>query len=179
MSEIVKSRRAAREAAFQAVYQCVCGGGSIDAAVTEALGRRTFSPEAAAFVRELGVGTVTGVSEIDARYSPFLKSGWTPDRLALVDRLVLRLAVFELWGMPEIPPKVTITEAVELAKRFGGADSGSFINGVLGRVLQVSPKAGWTGEAAEVADVSEPEDVGEQSGTSEEPEHSWTLSSDE
>jgi N utilization substance protein B len=119
------------------------------------------------------------VSEIDARYSPFLKSGWTPDRLALVDRLVLRLAVFELWGMPEIPPKVTITEAVELAKRFGGADSGSFINGVLGRVLQVSPKAGWTGEAAEVADVSEPEDVGEQSGTSAEPEHSWTLSSDE
>jgi N utilization substance protein B len=81
--------------------------------------------------------------------------------------------------MPEIPPKVTITEAVELAKRFGGADSGSFINGVLGRVLQVSPKAEWSGGAAGAADVYEPEPAGEPAGPSEEPEHSWTLRSDE
>jgi transcription antitermination factor NusB len=144
---IVKSRRAAREAAFQAVYQCACGGSSISVAVEEALTRQTFSDEAAALVRELANGAMTGVIELDARYAPYLKSGWTPSRLALIDRLLLRLAVFELWSMPNVPPKVTITEAVNLAKRFGGADSGPFINGVLGKVLEVSPKREWSGGA--------------------------------
>ena len=179
---IVKSRRAAREAAFQAVYQCSCGGSSISVAIDEALSRQTFSDEAAAFVRELANGAVTSVIELDSRYSPFLKPGWTPTRLALIDRLLLRLAVFELWFMSGVPPKVTITEAVNLAKRFGTADSGPFINGVLGRVLEVSPKAEWTGEAAEevgAAVVSPGIDGPEVIEEEVEQDAAWTISSDE
>jgi N utilization substance protein B len=181
---VVKSRRAAREAAFQAVYQCACGGSSIAVAIADALSRQRFSDEAASLVRELAVGAITGVVELDGRYAPFLKSGWTPERLAVVDRLLLRMAVFELWSMPDVPPKVTITEAVNLAKRFGGAESGPFINGVLGKVLEVSPKREWEG-SSEVRGFGGSEgeqDEPEQTQTNPDepkPEASWTIRSDE
>ena len=140
---MVRSRRAAREAAFQAVYQCVCGGCPIDEAVAEALVRQSFTAEASGFVSSLAAGAMTSVVELDSRFAPFLKIGWTPERLAMVDRLLLRMAVYELWSCEEVPPKVTITEYVKLAKRFGSADSGPFINAVLGKVLEVSPKREW------------------------------------
>ena len=120
---MVRSRRAAREAAFQAVYQCVCGGCPIDEAVAEALVRQSFTAEASGFVSSLAAGAMTSVVELDSRFAPFLKIGWTPERLAMVDRLLLRMAVYELWSCEEVPPKVTITEYVKLAKRFGSADS--------------------------------------------------------
>lgn len=140
---LVKSRRAAREAAFQAAYQCIQGGGSIEKAVGDALSRQEFSDEAAIMVRSLASGAVTAPHELDEKFARFLKKGWDPDRLATIDLIVLRLAVFELWNMPEIPPKVTISEAVSLAKRFGSEESGRFINGVLANVLESSPKKEW------------------------------------
>lgn len=146
------------------------GGGSIESAVGAALSRQTFAPEASTFVRSVANGAVTAPHGLDAKFAPYLKSGWTPERLALVDLLILRIAVFELWHLPEMPPKVTITEAVSLAKRFGGKESSSFVNGVLAKVLEASPKADWEpgrdGLAAETpvpaekaSDTSADEDV--------------------
>ena len=62
--------------------------------------------------------------------------GWTLDRMPLVDRNVLRVALYELRAGSNVPPKVAINEAVELAKEFGGETSGRFVNGVLGSALE-------------------------------------------
>ena len=174
MSEPTKSRRAAREAAFQAVYQCLCGGSSISAALDEALTRRQFSPNTAAFIRELANGAVSNIGEIDSRYAPFLKPGWTPERLSVIDRLLLRLAVFELWSIPGIPPRVTVSEVIKLARRYGSAESDFFIQGVLGKVVEASPKAEWDPSQMVESEPEEDEDETQEEEPKEETP-AWTI----
>ena len=139
----VKSRRAAREAAFQAAYQCLVGRSSIDRAIKEALERTTFAPDAQNLLRTLANGMVTESVALEQKFSKYLKEGWTLERIPVSDRLILRLATYELFEMPDQPPKVTIAEAVKIAKKFGTADSGRFVNGVLAKVLLDSPKKDW------------------------------------
>lgn len=139
----VKSRRAAREAAFQAAYQCLVGRSSIDRAISDAIERTTFAPDAEKQLRTLANGIVTNAAVLEEKFSKYLKQGWTLDRLAVSDRLALRLATFELFELPDLPPKVSIAEAVKIAKKFGTADSGRFVNGVLAKVLLDSPKKDW------------------------------------
>jgi transcription antitermination factor NusB len=180
LSEI-HSKHAAREAAFQAAYQCTTGGSSIAKAIEEALARNKYAPEAEQLVRSLAEGAVTAVAELDARYAPYLKGNWTPDRLSLIDRLVLRMAVFELWSLPNVPPKVTITEAVKLAKRFGSAESGGFVNAVLGKVLEDSPKKEWVAPVASAARPAriEPDADPQEKSQPAADAPQWTLRSDE
>ena len=86
-----------------------------------------------AYLGELVAGVAAHQEELDAligRYSEH----WRLERMAVVDRNLLRLAVYELLYLPEIPPKVVINEAVELAKRYGSEDSGGFVNGILDQV---------------------------------------------
>ncbi|HXH60910.1 MAG TPA: transcription antitermination factor NusB [Fimbriimonadaceae bacterium] len=135
-----KSRRSAREAAFQAAYQCFVGGIEIDKAVHEALTRGNYSQEAAELVRALATGAVTKPEETELRFAKFLRGDWSIDRLAVTDRLLLRLAVFEMYERPETPKKVVIAESVRLAKKYGTAESGPFVNGVLAKVFEDCPK---------------------------------------
>jgi N utilization substance protein B len=184
LSEPLKSRRAAREAAFQAVYQCVCGGSSIASAIDDALARRNFTPAATSFLREIAQGAVGDIATLDARYTPYLKSGWTPDRLSVVDRLILRLAVYELWSAADVPPKVTITQAVKLAKLYGSAESSGFINAVLAKVLLDSPKVEWVAGPEVVVGLEEEEEEESAEGQEQEQDReqegsSWVLRSDE
>ena len=65
---------------------------------------------------------------------------WPLDQIAAIDRAVLRLGIYEVMYSDEVPPKVAINEAVEIAKQFGGENSGSFVNGVLGTVYRSSDK---------------------------------------
>lgn len=139
-----RSRRAAREAALKAAYQIRIGGFSPKGALDDVLAQHDFAPEAADFVRQLIMGLDTHLGQIDDQIIPLLAAGWDFDRLAETDRAVLRLATFELFYLPNVPPKATINEAVTLAKRYGTEDSGRFVNGVLGRMLLNSPKAQWT-----------------------------------
>ncbi len=95
-------------------------------------------------VREL----VQQISEKKAAIDDMLQdylTGWQVDRLSRVDRQILRLACFELVYRNDVPPKAVINEAIELAKHFGTDESGKFVNGVLGRLLQaldqLKPKA--------------------------------------
>jgi N utilization substance protein B len=72
---------------------------------------------------------------IDPYISRYVKQGWSLERLSIVDRAVLRLAVYELLYQKEIPSKVVINEAIDLAKAFSGEDAGRFVNGILGNVI--------------------------------------------
>jgi N utilization substance protein B len=85
------------------------------------------------FAQSLALGAECNLEEIDRRIGQ-VSEHWVVSRMPLVDRNILRLAVFELLYMDEVPASVTINEAVELGKLYGGEDSSKFINGVLGRI---------------------------------------------
>lgn len=139
---VIRSRRAAREAALKAAYQIRLGGFTPEAALEDVLAQAQFSEEAAEFVRRLIRTLDAKIEEVDDAISP-LMIGWDYERIAEIDRAILRIATAELLYFPEIPPIATIDEAVELAKRYGAAESPRFVNGVLGTLLPRTPKANW------------------------------------
>ncbi|GAC1404798.1 MAG: transcription antitermination factor NusB [Candidatus Velthaea sp.] len=125
------SRRHARELALQALYGAEVGHKAAADMIDETVG--SASPaETRTFVRDLVLGTLENAEESDRIIGPLLE-GWTLDRLPTIDRIVLRMSVFELNHRRETPPPVVINEAVELAKKFSTEDSGRFINGVLSK----------------------------------------------
>jgi N utilization substance protein B len=122
-------RRYARELALQALFSVEVGHQEPDAALTETLASGA-SADARAFVKDLVNGTLDHAEQSDELLGPLLE-GWTIERLPTVDRLVLRMGVFEMRYRPEVPRPVVINEAVELAKKFSTEESGRFVNGVL------------------------------------------------
>lgn len=87
------------------------------------------------FIRELVQGVLAKAPELDAVLQPIAPE-WPIDQIARMDRLILRIGLYELLHEKDVPPKVVINEAVELAKAFGGENSSKFVNGVLGTVLR-------------------------------------------
>ena len=87
------------------------------------------------FIVKLVKGVIHEQTDLDAALQPVAPE-WPIDQIARMDRLVLRLGLYELLHEPSVPPKVVINEAVELAKAFGGENSSKFVNGVLGTVLR-------------------------------------------
>ncbi|MFA5366956.1 MAG: transcription antitermination factor NusB [Dehalococcoidia bacterium] len=133
------TRRKARVRALQALFEI----DSVGHDRAEVLGRRTEEEppeeEAVAFVKDLVEGVLVNKVEIDgiiALYAP----AWPVPQMALIDRNILRLAIFEILFNNKVPVKVVINEAVELAKMFGGDNTPKFINGVLGTVSAQSGK---------------------------------------
>lgn len=126
------SRRYGRELALQALYGTEVGHRPPGEMLAELLARDEAS-EGRAFVRDLVLGTLENAGASDAIIAPLLE-GWTLERLPTIDRLVLRMSVFELTHRKDTPPPVVINEAVELAKKFSTEDSGRYVNGVLERV---------------------------------------------
>jgi N utilization substance protein B len=90
----------------------------------------------AAFARELVTGVLSQLKEIDQTIGRF-SSEWSVERMAAVDRVILRVACFELMFRPDIPVAVAINEAVELAKKYSTPEAGRFINGVLSAVARL------------------------------------------
>lgn len=91
----------------------------------------------------------------DSCFEPCLADGWPLARLSWTDRVILRLACCELWGLPDVPPRVTIAEYVGISKKFGSPESSKFVNGVLACALARSPKADWSPTDAPEPDPTE------------------------
>ncbi len=127
-------RRKAREYALQMLYQY-----DISHESEHLIDGYWEGKEAPEDVKEFSSNLVEGVmknlSMIDLKISQSA-SNWSVDRMAVVDRNILRIAIYELLFIKDIPVKVTINEAIEIAKRYGGDDSGSFVNGILDRILK-------------------------------------------
>jgi len=101
---------------------------------------------AVSFARRLFEGTIDNASTLDPMLSEHAKN-WRIERMAAVDRNVLRVALFELLHHPETPPAVVINEALEIARRFSGEDSAEFVNGVLDAILKALPAATPTSDS--------------------------------
>jgi len=147
---VIGSRTRSREIALQVLYSCDQTPAPEPQDWELTLEDAEISPEVRAFARELVSGVLARRGELDALIAA-AADNWELSRLAAVDRNVLRLAVHELTGRPDIPAKVSINEAIELGKRFSGAQSGPFINGILDRVrtdLGIPVEAGDDAAAA-------------------------------
>jgi N utilization substance protein B len=138
-------RRRGREAALQILYSLdVQPELGAEPAIARFYG--SFVEEAAsaagegrAFVERLVRGVVEHLADIDARISG-ASLHWRLERMARVDRNLIRLAVYEMLFCDDIPGKVAINEAIEIAKRFGERETPAFVNGVLDRVLEDQPR---------------------------------------
>ncbi|MBL8048710.1 MAG: transcription antitermination factor NusB [Chthonomonas sp.] len=164
----VKSRFGAREAVYSALFAAAGMGWRANQVLDLFLAAEGTTPEAREYCTTLFKGVIEDFDLIDSVITPHLARGWTLDRIAMTDLTALRMAVFELYHVPSIPPRVTINEAVNLAKRFGTPESGKFVNGVLGAILPKSPKANWTPPAPEeVPEPTLPEVVAEDTARTE------------
>jgi N utilization substance protein B len=125
------TRRLAREAAVQFLFQQEF---QAQPQIEEGLARFWRMQEASKAAREFAEGLIRGVcekmTELDKKIAALAKN-WDLARLTAVDRNILRLAAYEMLFRDDIPPVVSINEAIELAKKFGTEDSGKFVNGIL------------------------------------------------
>ena len=132
-------RRQAREAALQVLFAAESGAGidpqRILAVFEDVLGEFSLPPRALARSRTILAGVSENLKAIDERIA-LRAENWQLERLARVDRNVLRIACFELLFEPETPAAVVIDEAIEVARRFGAADSAPFVNGVLDAIAR-------------------------------------------
>ena len=137
------SRHRAREAAFQMLYQWEIGRATPETAAAdyqtiEQEGVAPLTPVSRRFAEALVAGTVADVAQIDALIGRHAQH-WRIERIAIVDRLILRLAIFELLHVPDTPPSVVIDEAIELARTFSEEEAVRFVNGVLDAVYKSLP----------------------------------------
>jgi len=127
------ARRKARALAFQALYEIDSAGHEAEGVVNHLLAKGGLSEENADFTRELVSGVIQNKEKIDEDIQS-LAPAWPLEQIPVVDRNILRLAMFEILLDNKVPVKVAINEAVELAKTFGSDNSSRFVNGVLGSV---------------------------------------------
>ncbi len=136
------SRRSAREAVFKILFQSDITGESPEVVFTQPYFQEALPQEADRdFARELAAGIGGTLAELDETLTPYLKK-WHLKRLPVTDRAILRLAIYEILHVREVPAKVSINEALELAKKYGDVKSGPFINGVLDSLLRTVKEEG-------------------------------------
>ncbi len=134
-------RRIVREKVVQALYAFEIGGDPVDHVIKCVLAGLSDNKPAHEFAKRLVVHTIEHTSDIDLIIRDKV-TNWDFKRIAVLDRLILRMAICELLFFKEIPPKVSMNEAIELAKLFSTSRSGQFVNGVLDAVLNDMKTAG-------------------------------------
>ncbi len=130
----MKVRHRARIVALQALYEIDCAGHKPEAVLERRLQEIQLPETGETFARELAQGVISRrewLDELIGRYAP----EWPVEQIAIIDRNILRIAIYELLVGEDTPVKVAINEAVELAKTFGSDSSGRFVNGVLGTLV--------------------------------------------
>jgi N utilization substance protein B len=134
-------RTRGREIALQVLYQTEQNAGMAPAEIRRFVERRLLGDRK---LVEFAEGLIAGVRAHQARIDEMISGvaeNWRLDRMAAIDRNILRLGAFEMLFCPDVPAKVAINEALELAKRYSTAQSSRFVNGILDRLQEVDPSA--------------------------------------
>ena len=137
----MKVRHRARVLALQALYEIDCASHPATLVIERRLQEAQLPEAGEEFARSLAQGVIEHLAPLDeliARYAP----EWPVDQIAIIDRNILRIAIYEILFRQDTPVKVAINEAVELAKSFGSDSSGRFVNGVLGTLVAKEASAG-------------------------------------
>lgn len=127
------SRRDSREKAFMLLYQLEMQKGDEESQIAAFIEDREVAEQEVDYMNSLVRGVREHTLELDSRFTPYLKR-WTKERLPKVDLTILRLAVYEMFYVEEVPIRVAISEAVLLCKKYSNEESRSYINAVLGRL---------------------------------------------
>jgi N utilization substance protein B len=130
VSQTVSERHKARITVLQALYAAECMEDSGEKTLTDLLAQEKIGESAGQYAKELFALVRENSAWADEQLTSLSKN-WTLNRIASVDLLVLRLALVELEKRPDVPVKVVINEAIELAKEFSTGESFSFVNGIL------------------------------------------------
>ncbi len=133
-------RSRSREYALQMLYQVDIRHADCRQIAQEFWLDQEPGEEVREFANTLFLGTTGRLAEIDPMIAKHADN-WDLKRMAVIDRNILRLGVYELLHLDEVPPKVCINEAIELAKRFGDVESGKFINGILDAIHKAHAKS--------------------------------------
>jgi len=129
-------RRRARSLALQILYEVDCAGHPVEEVLARRLERSDhLSETTAAFLRQMVLGAIEHANDLDTMIASCAPD-WPVDELAILDRNILRIALWEIKVFTITPVKVAINEAVELAKRFSSDNAPRFINGVLGTLIR-------------------------------------------
>ena len=129
----MRKRTQAREFALIILYQKEVTRFEIQAIVDNFVTQEKVDPEVRTFMERLVFGINQNLDIIDEKISSYA-TNWQLKRMAVIDRNILRLGLYELMYAEDIPPKVTINEAVELAKKYGDVESSKFVNGILDKI---------------------------------------------
>jgi transcription antitermination protein NusB len=136
------NRRAAREAALKSIYAVEVGGNSTQDVTKHIIKTAlTDDKDSIKFSEKLLLTTVDHAAEYDIVIQAHINN-WEVNRLAIIDKLILRMAISELLYFDDVPTKVTINEAIELAKKYSTRKSGNFVNGILDAILSEFKKEG-------------------------------------
>jgi len=123
---------------MQMLYQWELGGNTPEQVGATFFLERKADREVESFARELFRGAVNNIEQLDQLVREHA-ANWRLERIAAVDRSILRVAVYELLHCPETPPHAVINEALEIARRFSGEGSVEFVNGILDTILKTLP----------------------------------------
>jgi N utilization substance protein B len=132
----MRIRSKAREVALHLLYQIDLAKEEYHQSFQKYIENNPQKQEVVDFSFSLLEGVMNNAAHIDSVIKKYVRN-WEIDRMAVVDRNILRIACFELLFLEEVPPKVAINEAIELAKRFGDIDSPRFINGILDKIYKM------------------------------------------
>ena len=126
-------RRKSREHSLKILYRRDITREDIDKIIKSYWKENNINSGMTDFSEQLAKGTANNLEKID-NYIKKVSEHWALERMGIIDRNILRMAVHELLFMKDIPPKVTIDEAIEIAKKFGTDDSANFVNGLLDKI---------------------------------------------
>lgn len=130
----MSSRRRGRELALHAMYAIEMSQNPLEEVKKDVIGRQNDRAVIKSFAEQLFTSAVNHVNELD-KIIKHKAINWDFDRIAIIDKLILRMAISEFLYFDDIPPKVSIDEAIEISKIYSTAKSGQFINGILDSVL--------------------------------------------
>ncbi|MDD5766783.1 MAG: transcription antitermination factor NusB [Candidatus Marinimicrobia bacterium] len=132
----MRERRIAREVALQAMYAQEISGDTIDLVESMVIDASDLSIELKVFAKSLFESSTLRKDDLD-KYIRDKSENWDFDRIAIIDRLIIRMAICEFLYFTDIPPQVSISEAIEIAKKYSTDDSSAFVNGILDAVLHI------------------------------------------